>query len=129
MEQRTLKISKPLLLRRILATLIFSGSSGTSGVSILSLNPYLCGLSSGSGEGAGIVGDSADRTCASSDGTGGRSLKSAAPSVCESGRSADLQSRMVVAALRGIVALSSVIVMFELECTLEHTSGYRLQSS
>ena len=64
MEQRTLKISKPLLLRRILATLIFSGSSGTSGVSILSLNPYLCGLSSGSGEGAGIVGESADRTCA-----------------------------------------------------------------
>jgi len=36
------------------------GGEAASGVSMRSLRPYLCGLSSGMGEGAGSVGDSAE---------------------------------------------------------------------
>ena len=61
----TLKIARPLL-RRLALAISISGVGGVtaSGVSMRSLRPYLCGLSSGMGEGAGSVGDSAEmRRC------------------------------------------------------------------
>ena len=61
----TLKIARPLLRHRALAiSMSGGGGEAASGVSMRSLRPYLCGLSSGMGEGAGIVGDSAEmRRC------------------------------------------------------------------
>lgn len=72
-DRLTLKISSPLLRRRALLSSVGSGGGSKasgSGVSMRSFRPYLCGLSSGRGEGAGMVGDRAEARGA---GTGGSS--------------------------------------------------------
>jgi hypothetical protein len=97
----TLKIARPLLRRRALDnSRSGGGGEAASGVSMRSLRPYLCGLSSGMGEGAGIVGDNAEtRRCV------GESC-SAESGVWLSG----CRPVMVPLALIGLAALSSVRV-------------------
>lgn len=127
--RRTLKISSPLLLRRALVALMSSGS-GTSGVSIRSFRPYLCGLSSGSGEGAGMLGDRAESRCLRREeglgevslswGTGrvGTSSPSTSCSVMrDSLRLSALHSQREVDPLSGCLAFSSGMVTVEAECT------------
>ena len=71
----TLKISRPLFRRRAFTMLISGGCSfASSGVSMRSFSPYLCGLSSGRGEGAGIVGERADERWVGTSGGSSKSL-------------------------------------------------------
>ena len=96
-----------------------------SGVSIRSLRPYLCGLSSGNGEGAGMLGDKTDPRLGGGGGESSRwrleSLLTSGcglmPSIRDCLRLSTLESRIVVDALRGRSALSSVIVTVDAECT------------
>lgn len=120
-------MSRPLLRRRALTTLISSGSV-TSGVSMRSLRPYLCGLSSGSGDGAGMLGESAEsrfvgrvgrgfgRVTLPSDSDWKSSTKAGWFSNLDSRLLSALESRIAVVALTGRT-FSSVIVMVEAECT------------
>ena len=121
-------MSSPLLRRLALTTLISSGS-GTSGVSIRSLRPYLCGLSSGSGDGAGMLGDNANSRFVGSGGNCFCWVTSICVSVLESSTKAGwfsnldsrrlsaLESRTMVETLSGL--LFSVIVIDEGECTCD----------
>ena len=56
----TWKMLMALLRRDVFFSMLRSSGAGKSGVSERSLRPYLWGLSSGSGDGAGMVGDSAE---------------------------------------------------------------------
>lgn len=101
-DVRTLKIAKPLLRRLAFEISISGGGVAASGVSMRSLRPYLCGLSSGIGDGAGNVGDKADtRRC-----DGDSSSASAKSSIWV----LSWRSVMVSLALVGRAALSSVKV-------------------
>lgn len=124
----TLKMSTPVLRRRSFVTSIFSGS-GISGVSILSLRPYLCGLSSGRGGGAGIEGESVSprfaggavaHLCCSVSTSSRFSTNEVLVSARDPIRLSMTEPRIVVEALSGRLALSSVIVIVDAECT---TSG------
>ena len=87
---------------------------GTGGVFVAYRKPYLCGLSSGRGEGAGMVGDRFSNNSSSGSGSSMRGN-----SVLESFRSLsdDVKSRIVVEGLSGMFARPSVMVTVEVECT------------